>query len=319
MISAMPSRPIPRVLVLALAAVLPAAAQETPHPNRLAWLSIFPEPLPEGVSQLGLEATNQFLRPTRQDSPDGRSHAALAGEDWELVSDLAAGLGPGRINLRTRLDHRSGGIADRLIMNWHNIIGVGQGGRDEVPPFQDHWDLTRDGRVVFQSDRPRTLLQGLDVSYAVPFGDLGHGGRLGGSVQLPTGGERVLQSSGGTNFMVGAAGWHQFGFGRVWAQAEEIFIQLPKDSPLRTVVSRGQYWRAWLGVDLGQWQGFSLDLSVAYNETPYFTKLVRIDKYGLQQTWVVRHRRCPHWRFGFTEKAGTFATPEITGFTTYRF
>jgi hypothetical protein len=85
------------------------------------------------------------------------------------------------------------------------------------------------------------------------------------------------------------------------------------------VVSRGQYWRAWTGIVLGRWHGFGLDLSVAYNETPYHTGLVRVDKYGLQQTWIVSHIRCPQWRFGFTEKAGTFATPEITGFTTYRF
>ena len=66
-------------------------------------------------------------------------------------------------------------------------------------------------------------------------------------------------------------------------------------------------------------QGFSLDLSYSYNETPYWTKLVRIDKYGAQQTWVFSHERLPKWRFGLTEKAGTFSAPEITFFTTYRF
>jgi len=308
-----------RSLALALVCVLGAQAQETPHPNRLAWLSIFPEPLPEGVSQIGLEASNQFLRPEREATGDGRTQAHLAGDDWELVSDLAAGLGPGRINLRTRLDHRSGGITDRLIRNWHNIIGVEQGGREQVPTFQDRWQLTRDGRVVFDSTSPRTFVQGLDLSYAITRGDGADGWRCGGSVQLPTGGERIMQSSDGTNFMVGAAGWRTFRFGRVWAQAEEIYIELPRNSPLRTVVSRGQFWRAWAGVDLGRWRGFGLDLAVAYNETPYHTGLVRLDKFGLQQTWIVTHTRCPHWRFGFTEKAGTFSTPEITGFTTYRF
>jgi hypothetical protein len=136
---------------------------------------------------------------------------------------------------------------------------------------------------------------------------------------VPTGGERVLQSSGGTNFLAGAAAWHTFGPVRLWAQGEEVWIQLPAASPLRAVVSRGQFWRAWAGLDLGAWKGFSLDLSLSYNETPYKTQLVRLDKYGLQQTWVVRHRHLPHWRFGFTEKAGTFATPEITGFADYRF
>jgi hypothetical protein len=306
-------------LAVALGAGLAAGAQETPHPNRLAWLSIFPEPLPEGVNQLGLEATNQFLRADRENSPDGRSHAQLYGEDWMLVWDLAGGLGPGRINLRTRLDYRSEGIADRAIMNWHEIIGVEQGGRDQVPTFQDQYVLTRDGVVVFDNTSPRWLLQGLDLSYAVPWGDHDNGARAGASVQLPTGEEQALQSSGGTNFLAGAAWWHTFGAARLWTQAEEIWIQLPQHSPLRAVVDRGQFWRAWLGVAMGRWRGFGLDLSVAYNETPYFTKLVRVDKYGLQQTWIVTHTRCPHWRFGFTEKAGTFSTPEITGFTTYRF
>lgn len=302
----------------ALALAPAALAQETPHPNRLAWLSIFPEPLPEGVNQLSLEVTNQFLRPSRESSSTG-VQAQLDGEDWELVSDLATGLGPGRVNLRTRLDHRSGGVFDRVIMNWHDILGVGQGGRDQVPSFSDHWDLSRNGQVVFASDSPRTFIAGLDLSYAVPFGDGRNGGRLGGSVQLPTGGVQNMQSSDGVNFMAGAAGWHTFGFSRFWAQAEEILVALPQDSPLREVLSRRQYWRAWLGVDLAEWRGFALDLSLAYNETPYGTGLVRLDKYGLQQTWVVRHARIPRWRFGFTEKAGTFSTPEITGFAGYRF
>jgi hypothetical protein len=308
-----------RAIALALACSWAAWAQETPHPNRLAWLSIFPEPLPDGASQLSLEVTNQFLRPDREDTANDTTQALLAGEDWELVSDLATDLGPGRINLRTRLDHRSGGIFDRLIMNWHELLGVSQGGRNQEPAFQDQWVLVHDGRVVFDSTSPRTFIPGLDVSYAVPFGDGADGGRLGGSVQLPTGGEQIMQSSGGLNFMAGAAGWRSFGFGRLWAQAEEIVVELPQGSALRAVLSRRQYWRAWAGIDVGPWRGFSLDVALAYNETPYGTGLVRIDKYGLQQTWVVRHIRCPHWRFGFTEKAGDFATPEITGFTSYRF
>jgi hypothetical protein len=308
-----------RPLIMACLCAAAACAQETPHPNRDAWMSIFSEPLSEGVNQLGLEVTNQWLPPYREDSPDGRSHAVLMGEDWELISDLACGLGPGRLNLRTRLDHRSGGVTDRIIMNWHEILGVGQAGRNTVPTFQDKWVLERNGVVVFDNDRPRTIIQGLDLSYAVPFGDGAKGGRWGGSVQLPTGGEPIMQSSGGTNFMAGGALWRTFSLGRVWVQAEDIYIELPKGSPLRAVIDRGQFWRAWAGIVVGRYNGFGLDLSVSYNETPYFTKLVRLDKYGLQQTWIVTHIRCPHWRFGFTEKAGTFATPEITGFTTYRF
>jgi hypothetical protein len=299
-------------------------AQETPHPNRLPWLSIFPEPLPDGVNQLSLEGSNQFLRTSRQDSPDGASHAELEGEDWQITSDLATALGPGLLNLRTRLTYRSGGIMDRAIMNWHNMLGVGEGGRDQVPTSLDVYHLDHNGIVVFDLRQPRFELQGLDLAYLVPWGDKNNGGRVGGSIQVPTGHEDILQSSGGTNFMAGLGAWTTAGSWRFWAQGEDIWISLPQNSPLRQVISRGQFWRAWVGVHYqgpggGFLQGFSLDLSFSYNETPYWTRLVRLDKYGEQQTWVFSHEHLPKWRFGFTEKAGTFSAPEITFFSSYRF
>jgi hypothetical protein len=307
-----------------LLAGLSLAAQETPHPNRLVWLSIFPEPLPDGVDQISLEATNQFLRPDRRNSPDGRTQAELEGEDWQLTSDVALPLGPGFVNLRTRLTYRSAGVMDRAIMNWHEILGVDQGGRDQVPTFQEAYHLERDGVVVFDLHQPRLELQGLDFAYVLPWGDGANGGRVGGSVQVPTGQAEVLQSSGGTNFMAGIGAWRSNGPWRFWAQGEDVWISLPQASPLRHVVDRGQFWRAWAGVHYqgpggGFWRGFGLDVSWAYTETPYFTKLVRMDKYGLQQTWMFNHERLPRWRFGFTEKGGTFTNPEITFFSTYRF
>ena len=316
---------MPQVLwpVLMVGACLVLPAQETPHPNRLAWLSIFPEPLPEGVTSFGLEASNQFIRLDREDSLDGRATTQLQGDDYTLVSDLAVGAGPGRFNLRTRLTYRTEGYSSRLIENWHKVLGVGDCGRSTLPAIQERYLLVRDGTTVFELRHPRLELQGLDLAYVLPWGNRGDGGRFGGSVQLPTGGEQVLQSSGGTNFMAGVGAWRTFGHFRLWAQAEDVWISVPKASPLRAVLDRGQFWRAWLGVAVqgpggSFWKGFGLDLSLAYNETPYWTQLVRIDKYGLQQTWVISHRDLPRWRFGFTEKAGTFSTPEITGFVTFR-
>jgi hypothetical protein len=306
-----------------LALMLPLQAQETPHPNRLAWLSVFPEPMPEGVTQFSLEATNQFLRGDRRDSLDDRTHARLQGEEWQLVSDLAAALGPGRFNVRTRLTYRSAGIAGRAIMNWHDLLGVDQGGRDQFPAINEDYHLDRDGVTIFDLNRPRLELQGVDVAYVIPWGSLRDGGRLGTTMQLPTGHLETLQSSGGTNFLAGAAVWKTFGSIRLWAQGEDIWISLPQHSPLRLAVSRGQFWRAWVGAC---YQGpggsflkdFGLDLSFAYTETPYWTKLVRMDKYGLQQTWTFRHARAPRWRYGFTEKGGTFTNCEITGFASFR-
>ena len=314
-----------RLLLLALPLLAHPAlgAQETPHPNRLAWLSIFPEPMPEAVTQFGLEVTNNFLRADRENSIDGLTHAQLHGEDWALVSDLAGGLGPGRFNVRTRLTYRSAGLLDRAIMDWHDLLHVDQGGRDQVPAFQDIYHMDRNGVTVFDLYRPRLELQGVDLAYVLPWGTPDSGGRMGATAQLPTGHEVALQSSGGTNFLAGLAGWKTYGSFRLWAQAEDVWISLPRYSPLRQAVSRGQFGRAWAGCCYqgpggAFWKGFGLDLSFAYTETPYFTKLVRIDKYGLQQTWSFRHERAPRWRYGFTEKGGTFTNPEITFFAPFR-
>ena len=202
---------------LLLALALPAAAQETPHPNRLAWLSIFPEPLPEGVDQISLEASNQWLREDRRDSQVTDTHADLHAEDWTLVSDYATGLGPGRFNIRTRLTYRSSGVLGRVIMNWHDILGVDQAGRDLAPCFEDVYHLERNGVTVFDLNRPRAELQGVDLAYVQPWGSASEGGRVGGSVQLPTGHVEELQSSGGTNFLAVLAGWRTFGAFHVWA------------------------------------------------------------------------------------------------------
>jgi len=306
-------------LMAALGLALPA--QETPHPNRLAWLSIFPEPLPEAVTQFGFEASNQFIRADRETAPQAQTQ--LQGDDYTLVSDLAAQAGAGRFNLRTRLTYRTEGYSSRLIENWHGLLGVGDCGRATLPCTQERYVLTRDGASVFDLLHPRLELQGLDLAYVLPWGTGDHGGRFGGSVQLPTGGEQVLQSSGGTNFMAGVAAWRTLGPFRFWVQAEELWISLPPSSPLRPVLDHGQFARAWAGVYCqgpggSFWKKFGLDLSLSWNASPYRTGLVRLDQYGLQQTWTFRHADLPRWRFGFTEKAGTFSTPEITGFVVLR-
>jgi hypothetical protein len=310
----------------ALAALLPAlslAAQETPHPNRLSWLSIFTEPLPEGRTAFDLEGSNQFLRVERQDSSDGLTHAELQGEDWEIISDLARPAGPGILNLRIRVVDRSEGFCSQAIKNWHNLLGVGDGGRYELPTFQERYILVHDGVPIFDLTRPKVELQGLDLAYVRPWGDGANGERLGGSVQLPTGDVQQLQSSGGVNYLAGGAIWRTAGHFRFWAQLEDTWITLPRNSTLRPILSQGAFARAWVGVAYqgpggSTLKGFGVDLSLSINESPYDVRISRIDKYGLQQTWVIRHLHCPRWRFGFTEKAGTFSTPEITGFVAFR-
>jgi len=317
------ARGLAALFLLALA-TLGLGAQETPRPNRVAWFEGFPEPLPEGVNELALEVTSQMLRPDLERSGDGRSFARLDGEEWQLVGDWAVQAGASRINVRGRLASRSGGLADQGIWNWHKVFFMPQGGREDAPKNRLVYHLERDGRVIGDLTRPGLALMDLDVAWIRPFGTAEQGGRFGASIQLPTGRQSDFSGSGGTDGLVGGALWRTYGRWRVFGQAERVWLGLPEHSPLRLVLEKSSFSRAWAslgwrGEGPGLISGIGIEVSLAYADSPYRTGIPRLDRAGWQQHWTFRHTRLPRWRFGFSEEAGTFTAPDITAFTAYRF
>ena len=299
-------------------------AQETPPSNRVAWFSVFPEPLPQGVNQVTLEVTSQFLRPDYEQSGDGRTIARLDGEEWQLTGDLAFTLGPGRVNLRVRAVDRSGGIADQAILTWHQAFGMDGGDRGLVPKYRLAYHLERDGVVIGDLQRPGLHLLDTDIAYVVPFGDAEAGWRLGGSLQLPAGKREDFSGSGGLDGLVGAAAWKRYGHWRIHGQAERVFIGLPSDSSYRLVLAHRAFSRVWTG---GGWQGdgsgilsgLGLDVTLAYAGSPYEIGIPRIDRSGWQQHWTFTHHNMPRWHFGISEEAGTYTAPDITACVSYAF
>ena len=308
-----------------LAALTALQGQEAPRPNRVAWLSMLPDPLPDGSRSLALEASSQFLRPDFERSGDGRTFARLDGEEWQLTLDLPVRLGPGFANLRLRVVDRGGGFLDQGFATWHTVLGVPQGGRDQVPKYRIDYELVRDGVVVAKLVHPKTQVMPLDLSWQWPWGSADLGGRIGLGLQVSGGlATDNFNAIGGTRSLVGGSAWKAWGRFRVHGQAERVFIGLPSDSPYRTVMERRQVSRAWLGFG---WQGdgpgllggFGLDVTVGYAGSPYQVGIVRIDRAGWQQHWTFSHRRFPNWRFSFSEEAGTYMAPDITGALIYRF
>ncbi|MDE3032244.1 MAG: DUF3187 family protein, partial [Acidobacteriota bacterium] len=279
--------------LLALAA-LSLQAQETPRPNRVAWFEGFPEPLPEGVTEVALEVTSQFLRPDMEHSADGRTFAELDGDAWQITADLAHALGASRVNLRIRLEERSGGITDQAIWNWHNLLGLDQGGRQEAPKNRLAYHLERDGVVIGDLSHPNLRLMDVDLAWVRPFGTLEAGGRVGASVQLPTGKQSDFSGDGGTDGLVGGALWHRYGHWRVFGQAERVFLGLPAHSPLRLVMDKTSFSRTWAslgwrGDGQGLFSGLGIEVALAYAGSPYHTGIGRIDRAGWQQHWTFRH------------------------------
>lgn len=303
-------------------AALALGAQETPRPNRVAWFAIFPEPLPDGARQLALEVTSQFLQPDFERS--GGTFARLDGEEWQMTGDLPLHLGPGILNLRLRVVHRSGGIADQLLQSWHGLLGADNGGRDRAPDWRLSYHLEKNGVLVGHLDRPGLHVMDSDLAFVLPWGDENSGGRLGASLQLPTGRREDFSGSGGLDGTLGITGWRAFGNWRLHAQAERVIIGLPADSPYRTVLEDRAFNRAWVGFGyqgrgsslLG---GLGLDITLAYSGSPYRVDIPRIDRAGWQHHWTFSHAAIPRWRFGFSEEAGSFTAPDITAFVSRRF
>jgi len=309
---------------LALSLIFALGAQETPRPNRVAWLGVFPEPLPDGTRQLALEVTSQFLRTDFEQSIDGRTLARLDGEEWQLTGDLPSRLGPGILNLRLRVAHRSGGATDQLLQSWHRLLGSDSGGRELAPKGRLDYHLERDGVVVGNLERPGLRAMDCDLAYLLPWGDLQAGGRLGLAVQLPLGRREDFSGSGGLDGTLGLAAWKAHGVWRIHGQAERVFIGLPATSPYRAVLEHRAFNRAWLGVGFqgrgpGFWRGLGLDVTLAYSASPYRVGISRIDRAGWQQHWTFSHASLPQWRFGFSEEAGTYVAPDITAFLSRRF
>jgi hypothetical protein len=293
--------------------------QETPPPNRVAWMAVFPEPLPDGTPRIGLEYSSQWMRPSAEHSPDGRTFARLDGEEWQITADFVRKVGAGVVNLRVRLLDRSGGFTDAFIQQWHRTFNLQNAGRDTVPNGRLAYHLERDGVVVADLSEPGFHLMDTDVAYVFPFGDARSGGRIGGSLQLPTGDRKDFSGSGGLDSLLGGAWWHRSGNWTFHGQAEWVFIHVSEHNPYRMVLGSQSFQRIWVGAGWqgsgpGFWRGLGLDLTLAGNTTPYTAGIGRIDGPGLQQHWVITHRALPGWRFGISEEAGSYAAPDMTLF-----
>jgi len=313
---------LPIFLVLLLAGTL--SAQEAPRPNRHPIFSIFPEPLPDGRTNITLEAASQFLRPDLEVGDGGRTFARIDGEDWGFSLDLARSFGPFSLNLRLRGVWRSGGFADQVIESFHAIFGFPRGGREDAPRNRLDYTLKRDGQMIAQLNQARFCLMDADLALLYAFGDNANGGRVGASVQAPTGSRDDFSGSGGWDEAIGAAVWKSWGNFCLHAQAEYAFLGIDDANPyMNVLVSRKQV-RVWWGAGYqgrgsGFFDGLGLDITIGYTESPYSIGIPRIDRSGWQQHWIFSHTLLPRWRFGFTEEAGTFTSPDLTVFIKYRF
>lgn len=315
---------VPMRALIPLLLSLPISAQETPQPNRVAWFAILPEPLPDGRNRVTFEITTQFLRADRERNEARGSFARLDGEEWQVTADLAWKLGSADLCLRLRGVDRSGGFLDQTIMTWHGLLNTPGGGREGVPKYRIAYHLEKEGKVVADLAHPRRQLLDADVALVRTTETAWGGYRFGASLQLPTGDEKAFGGNGAVDGLLGGALWRKAGAWTFHGQAEVMRVGLKAESPYQTVMGNRTLTRAWAGAGYqgtgsGLLSGLGLDITVAYMQSPYDLGLPRVDRTGWQQHWTITHTRLPRWQFGFSEEAGTYVSPDITGYVRVRF
>jgi hypothetical protein len=193
-----------------------------------------------------------------------------------------------------------------------------------APKYRLDYTLEREGQTVAQLVSDRASFMDADISVLYPFGSPKSGGRLGASVQAPTGIRSDFSGSGSWDELVGIALWQGWGRFLFHTQLEYAFLGIDDTNPYSKVLDHRTQKRAWGCITyqgMGQrfWSGLGLDITIAYVESPYAVGIPRIDRSGWQQHWTFNHSRLPRWRMGISEEAGTYTSPDLTVFFQYRF
>lgn len=161
--------------------------------------------VPAGGFQVSM---NQDLSSNYTVTSNTREQILLDGETYRLAFAARYGVSPSwEVGVEIPYLIQGGGFLDAFVINWHNVFGLPQGGRDSAPK----------GRVIYRyrKDGVQKLLMGQaasgigDVRLTGGYRlyetrDMGRQYRLAlkGAVKLPTGDSSSLNGSGSTDGML---------------------------------------------------------------------------------------------------------------------
>lgn len=203
------ARPVIAALILAVVAAMPAVATEPLYVKNLslvAGLSGLPSQRDAATAERGTLAVALHSSIANQYVADSNSDEALNfdGETLRFALELRYGLAENwDVQLEVPwLDH-SGGDLDALIDDWHDLWGMSDGGRSNVPnDLLDYRYANRDGTEFFLEDSTSGLGDiSLSLAYAF-YSEKSSVASLALGYKFSTGDEDDFLGSGGDDAFV---------------------------------------------------------------------------------------------------------------------
>lgn len=165
--------------------------------------------VPVGLSSISI---NQDISSNYTVNGNSRETITLDGETYRLGFALRYGVAPGwEAGIEIPYIVQGGGFLDSFVVDWHNIFGLPQGGRDTAPKNRLLYSYSRDGVQKLRMDRSSSGIGDISLTGGLnlyDFSDTGRHDRLAlkGSIKLPTGDSSSLLGSGGTDFLLQLCG-----------------------------------------------------------------------------------------------------------------
>lgn len=220
----------------------------------------------------------------------------------------------GKFAIRAELPlrHLSGGTLDSLIEDWHDIFGLPDGSRTELPRDELLVEYRENGVGLLHIDESGSGLGDIPVSlgYQLAASD-GRAVATWLTVKAPVGDADDLSGSGAVDVAVSLAAeaalaerWQVFGqMDIAWLGEGDVLTELQEDFA----------WSALAGVTWNAWRG--LDLTVQFNANSSIFDVPDLDLAGdaVLVTFGGSYRTAGGWQFDFgvSEDIEVDASPDV--------
>ena len=288
------------------------------HPAQLTVLEMTPqgaEPLPPQSAQVYLDAAYTSLFLTGQGN--GNTFQ-MDGEILRLAPGVKVGYGSGiEMQVELPVAITGGGFLDTFIVNWHDIWGLPDQGRETTPQNRYIVQATRQGQVAYEMDNSSLALMDIPLVLTWDFlpvtEERPYGLGVRGGIELPTGDQDRGFGNGGLDYALGLVGEYRYEWVSLTGFAEYTWASTP-DMAREAGLTFGDVASFGLGAEMVLSDTWSLLVQTEY-ESSVLRNLdfprVSDDQWLL---WVGGRARFDRWYFevAIGEDLSPFVAPDFS-------